>query len=88
MVVDDSKTDRRMLQHALERVGYVVTATGDPLRALELLTAGNFDLALIDVNMAGMNGLELLENVRRRPHLRDLAVVMMSSDAGEKRIVR
>lgn len=97
LVVDDSGVDAKVVAHALQRAGYPVTAITQAREALGLLESGDYALCLLDVNMPGMPGIdgqagaggfELLQEIRRRPHLRDLVIIMMSSDAAEKRIVR
>jgi len=79
LIVDDDRTSRHLAQAVLERKGFEVTVVTDGLEALELLNARRFDLMLLDVWMPRMNGLELLEQLRDRPH-RPRVVVMTSDD--------
>jgi CheY-like chemotaxis protein/HPt (histidine-containing phosphotransfer) domain-containing protein len=66
LLVDDHEFNRRVGTHKLEGWGHsVVTATGGR-EALDLLARQAFDLALIDIQMADMDGLELTASVRRR----------------------
>jgi len=71
LVIDDSTTLRRGLRHALASVGFDVVEASDGLEALELLRGDEvFDLALCDVNMPRLGGLELLDaaqDLERRP---------------------
>jgi len=88
LVVDDSAVDSKVVAHALQRAGYSVTAITQAGDALETLETGDFAVVLLDVNMPSIDGFELLQEIKRRPHFRDLVIIMMSSDAGERRIVR
>src|SRR5262249_30936460 len=52
--------------------------------ALRLLPRASYDLIITDVNMPNINGLELLRFVRQSAHLRDIAVLVMSSQASDR----
>jgi len=79
LIVDDDRTSRHLAQAVLERKGFQVTVVSDGIEALEVLDARQFDLMLLDVWMPRMTGLELLEQLRDRPH-RPRVVVMTSDD--------
>jgi signal transduction histidine kinase/DNA-binding response OmpR family regulator/HPt (histidine-containing phosphotransfer) domain-containing protein len=65
LVVDDNATNRRILRAQVGRWGMVTTDTGDPLEAVAWIRAGErFDLALLDLHMPGMDGIELAERAR------------------------
>ena len=66
LVVDDESTQREMLSSILERAGFGVTTAADGRAALELLDRSGFDLVLTDQRMPGIDGLELLDEVRGR----------------------
>lgn len=64
LIVDDEKAIRMMLLDYLESMYEIVTAeTGE--EALSLLKQSHFDLVISDINMPGMNGPQLLSEVRR-----------------------
>jgi DNA-binding NtrC family response regulator len=66
LVVDDEPDMLRLLSMIIkEKTPYEVTTTTNPLEALELAKGGGFDLLLVDLKMPGLNGIELLEAVRR-----------------------
>ena len=78
LVVDDDPVTRRLIRGLLEPVGHVVTDVADAGAALEEARGRRFDLALLDVWLPGMSGLDLLENlVRMQPALK---VVIMTAD--------
>ena len=65
LVVDDEKTLRYFLRLSLEEEGYHVTEAADGENALKLIAYNNFDVALIDLQLTDMNGLEIVRRLRR-----------------------
>ena len=80
LVVDDNATNRRILRLQAETWGMEVrTAPGGPL-ALEWLRAGEtFDLAVLDMQMPDMDGLEVATSIRRLHDARALPLVLLTS---------
>ncbi|HIJ81789.1 MAG TPA: sigma-54-dependent Fis family transcriptional regulator [Desulfuromonadales bacterium] len=75
LAIDDDPTSLSVLEGCLKRFGYnPVVATGGP-RALELLEQQEFDLLISDLFMPDMDGLALLEEVRRRDYTMPFIVV-------------
>lgn len=65
LIVDDEPDMLRLLSMIIkEKTPYEVTTTNNPLEALELAKKG-FDLLVADLKMPGLNGMELLESVKR-----------------------
>ena len=64
MVVDDNKDIRESFHLILLAEGYEVVTVEQGLQALARLEEGPFDLVLTDLEMPGMNGLELLSNIK------------------------
>lgn len=76
LVVDDSGTMRSTVSLALATAGYRVSAAGDGLEALRMLSQQEYDLVLTDVLMPEMDGFLLMREIRRHhPHL---PIVVMS----------
>ena len=64
LVVDDERNIRRNLTMVLESAGYKVDATGDGEDALTKCKERHYDIALVDIQMPKMGGLELLRYLR------------------------
>jgi GAF domain-containing protein/CheY-like chemotaxis protein len=83
LIVDDNATNRRILVAQTARWGMVPRETGSPSEALEWLTAGQrFDLALVDLQMPEIDGLELAGRIAELPAhdgAPPLPVVILSS---------
>ncbi len=86
LVVDDEHAIRSTLSDALTHWEYEVTAAGGGEEALHLLKNRVFDVALVDIRMPGMDGLTLLEAIKRQ----DLAleVIMVTGVREVKTAVR
>jgi DNA-binding NtrC family response regulator len=79
LVADDNRPLRLMLRGLLKRRGHVVEEAEDGLDAQRRILQQGYDLALVDVNMGGMNGLELLAFTKT--HRPELAVVIITGTA-------
>ena len=66
LVVDDNETNRRILELQTGKWGSITRATGSPREALEWLKAGQrFDLAIIDMHMPEMDGVDLARKIQQ-----------------------
>ncbi len=65
LVIDDDESLRRVLEYNLAQEGYAVLTAASGEQGLELLNKEGADLVLTDVRMAGMNGLQVMEEVRK-----------------------
>jgi two-component system chemotaxis response regulator CheY len=85
LIVDDSPTMRQLLTLALKRVKDVDLAeAGDGMDALQKLSADHFDLVLVDINMPVMDGLKLISLVRADERLKDLTVVVITTEGAKE----
>lgn len=64
LIVDDEAGMQRLLSRVLERQGYETLTVGSAADALQLIESDSFDLVLTDIQMPGMNGLELLREIK------------------------
>jgi CheY-like chemotaxis protein len=65
LLVEDSEDIRHLMQVMLERAGHSVEAVEDGPRALEVAAAEEFDLALIDIGLPEMGGVEVCRRMRQ-----------------------
>ena len=63
LVVDDEKSQREILEMILGEEGYDVTTAASGEAALKFAKERRFDLALTDLKMTGMDGIELLQHL-------------------------
>jgi diguanylate cyclase (GGDEF)-like protein/PAS domain S-box-containing protein len=87
LLADDNQANRDLLTRRLERDGHTVTAVEDGRAALDHLAAQPFDLVLLDFEMPGLQGIEVLERMKSSPALAAIPVVMISAGTEVKRIV-
>ncbi len=89
IVVDDSRATRTILKRALARQGFEVFEAGDGRQALdELGKTGPLDLALVDWNMPVMTGYELICELRARPDLNKMAIMMVTTETESSQVQR
>ena len=85
LVADDEESMRWVLSKALKKKGFTVDLAADGEQALGMIQSGNYDLAILDIKMPGISGLDLLDRVRELK--RDLLVVIMTAEASMKNAV-
>jgi two-component system nitrogen regulation response regulator NtrX len=83
LVVDDEKNIRRTLQLVLEGEGYKVIGAESAEDALAILASPNtpVDMAILDVKLPQMSGLEALERIRNEEATRDMPIIVISGHA-------
>lgn len=93
LITDDDEDDRYFLRQAIERKmakSLVIEAVNGE-EALQLLTSDSaiekIDLVLLDMNMPGMSGLDVLDQIRDNPLSRHTPAIMISTSA-EPNLVR
>lgn len=79
LVVDDSLTTRMLEQSILESSGYDVELATSGEEALRLVRERRYSLMIVDVEMPGMDGFEVVARTRSDPSLRDLPVILVTS---------
>ena len=79
LVVDDSRTLRRLLIRALNKIGVRnITEAADGREALNLVRAREFDLVLLDMEMPELDGLQVLYAIKSDPLTRAVPVIVVS----------
>jgi two-component system chemotaxis response regulator CheY len=81
MTVDDAATMRKMVGFTLRGGGYDVLEACDGNDALAQLAQRRVDLVITDVNMPGMNGIDLVRHLRALPHLRTTPILLLTTES-------
>ncbi|KIH77580.1 response regulator receiver protein [Geoalkalibacter ferrihydriticus] len=85
LIIDDSNTMRKIVQRSLRQAGFEfgkILEAGDGQEALSVLAAEQVDLILSDINMPNMDGLEFLRQKAANDDIKDIPVVMITTEAG------
>lgn len=81
MVVDDSFTTRKMLSFLLKGEGFNVVSAENGIDALEKLPFSNIDIIITDLNMPQMDGLELVNSLKKNPDYKEIPVIMLTTES-------
>lgn len=79
LTIEDQPDIRRLIRMTLEFKGYRVIEAGDGTEGLAMARSESPDLVLLDVMMAGMNGLAVASRMKADPGLAGIPVVMLSA---------
>ena len=83
LIVEDSRSMRRIVRAALEHDGYQVAESEDGRQALTALREVTPHLIITDVNMPEVDGISLVREIRRLPAFRFTPVLILTTEAGE-----
>ena len=88
LVGDDFSTMRRIIKNLLRDLGFTnVQEADDGSTALPMLKDGDFDFVVTDWNMPGMQGIDLLREIRKDDNLKHMPVMMVTAEAKKEQIV-
>ncbi|MEX0722437.1 MAG: response regulator [Gracilimonas sp.] len=89
LVVDDSSVMRSMIKKTIAQsnldIGEIHEAENGKL-GLEVLENHWLDLLFIDVNMPVMDGMEMLDEIKKQPETREIPVLIVSTESNAQRI--
>ena len=89
LVIDDSRTMRRIVAGSLRSLGFDTVEAEDGRQALDVLESGvPVDLACIDWNMPVMTGYEFVVAARSNPAWRDVTLMMVTTESEHGQIVK
>lgn len=81
LVVDDNVTNLKLIEYLLKAKGYDVLTAIDAESALEAVRAKRPSLVLMDLQLPGMDGLELTRQLKSDPSTRDIVIVAVTAYA-------
>lgn len=80
LIVDDSVSMRQMVSFTLRQGGFEVIEAQHGQDALDKLKAGPVDLIITDLNMPVMDGITLIQNVRKLPAMKTRPILMLTTE--------
>ncbi|NOX92403.1 MAG: adenylate/guanylate cyclase domain-containing response regulator [Gammaproteobacteria bacterium] len=87
LAVDDDALNRGVIERIVTRKGHKVTLASDGKEALHKIRRGTFDLVLLDVMMPGIDGLDVLREIRHHYSMSALPVIMVSALSDSDKVV-
>jgi DNA-binding NtrC family response regulator len=82
LIVDDEKSMCQFLSIMLRKEGYQITAVNNGKKGLEQIKSQSFDLVITDIKMSGMDGIELLTEIKKLD--KSMPVIIMTAYASQK----
>ena len=81
LIVDDNPGNMKLVSFLLEKRGYEVRSAGGAEAALEVLATHIPRLILMDLQMPGIDGFELMKRLKAEPRTRDIVIVAVTAYA-------
>ncbi|MDK9793284.1 response regulator [Vibrio sp. D431a] len=88
LVIDDFPTMRKIIRSLLGELGYTdIDEAADGLEGLKAMRSASYDLVVSDWNMPTLNGVEMVQQMRKMPDLKDIPVLMVTAEAKREQII-
>jgi two-component system chemotaxis response regulator CheY len=88
LTVDDMATMRKIIKSLLNQLGYTnIDEAENGKEALVKLKQNKYDLVLLDWNMPEMDGITLLQEIRKDPELKNIPVIMVTAEAKKENVL-
>jgi CheY-like chemotaxis protein len=81
LIVDDENNVRRLVAATLSGGDYQILQAKDGIEALDLIRREHPTVVLLDIQMPGLDGVEVCRQVKADPKLRDTVIVMLTAQA-------
>ncbi len=81
LTVDDSASIRAAVKIALSGAGFNVTEATNGVEGIAKAKAGKFDLIVTDLNMPVMDGLTMIEEIRKSPAHRAIPIILLTTES-------
>jgi two-component system OmpR family response regulator len=84
LVVEDDRKISDFIVHGLRQEGYAVDAADNGIDAFQLAMAGSYDAAVVDVMLPRMNGLDLIQDLRREGNLTPVLILSARNSVDDR----
>lgn len=85
LIIDDSASLRSVVKMALTGAGYNVLEAGDGQAALSMLDGRSINMAICDVNMPVMNGIEFVKAAKNLAAYKFMPILMLTTESQEEK---
>ncbi|MEI8158915.1 MAG: response regulator, partial [Burkholderiales bacterium] len=85
LVIDDSASLRQVVRMALTGAGYDVLEAGDGKAALAMLDGRQVNMAVCDINMPVMNGIEFVKAAKQLPAYKFMPILMLTTESQDSK---
>ncbi len=79
LIVDDESVTRRLVTFTLKSINVESVSAENGLQAIDFAEQGQFDLALVDINLPDIDGFEVVERLKQIDHMRDVPILMFTA---------
>jgi len=83
LIVDDFENTRFVIEFTLKQAGYEVYKAASGNEALRYCDGRKIDLVITDYNMPGMDGVELVENIRKIGEYHDIPILLLTTETNQ-----
>ena len=84
LVVEDEEDMREALCYGLRKRGYAVDVTGDGAEAAELCEVNDYDVVVLDLNLPGMDGMDVLKHIESLKKATKVLILSARSELTDK----
>ena len=81
LLAEDNEINQQVAKEILEQAGLVVSIANNGKEAVEMVSAGNFEVVLMDIQMPVMGGFEATQEIRKDERFKDLPIIAMTAHA-------
>ena len=83
LAIDDSRTIRELVKHALGSSGFSVTVAEDGVEGVETFQTVEADVVITDINMPRMDGFGVIDAIRQGDVNRRVPILVLTTESGE-----
>lgn len=88
LIVDDHEPMRKIIKNILRQIGLEdMDEAIDGRDAVKKMKEKNFDIVLLDWNMPGMTGLDVLKIIKSDQNLKNIPVIMVTAESSKEKII-
>ena len=88
LIIDDEPLNCDIFRATLKKAGYFTHSVNSGSKAIELLKLEKFDIVLLDINMPGITGIQVLEHIKSNPTTRDIPVMMITAEHDNETVLQ